>query len=68
MASDNLATQVHERLTSATKDYPWVQDMLTGERSGQHLDTAIMIGGLTALCGGIIEALGLLADQIGQDR
>jgi hypothetical protein len=64
MTSHNLTTEVHEILTSATKDYPWVQDMLIGQRSGTHLDTAIMIGGLTALCGGIIEALGLIAKTL----
>jgi hypothetical protein len=66
MTSHDLPAQVNEILTSATKEYPWVHGMLSGEPGG-HLDTAIMLGGLTALCGGILEALALIAENINAD-
>lgn len=60
-----LKTEVHERLVNATKDQQWVQDLLAGnEPSLSELDAVLVLGGLTALAGGVIDALQLLASEL----
>jgi hypothetical protein len=60
-----LKSEVHERLANATKDQQWVQDLLAGnEPDLAELDAMLVLGGLTALAGGVIDALQLLASEL----
>ena len=60
-----LKSEVHERLVNATKDQQWVQDLLAGnEPDLAELDATLVLGGLTALAGGVIDALQLLASEL----
>lgn len=60
-----IKTEVHERLVNATKRDQWVQDLLAGnEPDLAELDAVLVLGGLTSLAGGIIDALQLLAAEL----
>jgi len=60
-----LKTEVHERLVNATKEQQWVQDLLAGnEPDLGEADPVLVLGGLTALAGGVIDALQLLAAEL----
>jgi hypothetical protein len=60
-----LKSEVHERLVNATKDQQWVQDLLAGDEPDlAELDAVLVLGGLTALAGGVIDALQLLASEL----
>jgi hypothetical protein len=60
-----LKTEVHERLINATKEQQWVHDLLAGnEPDLDEADPVLVLGGLTALTGGIIDALQLLAAEL----
>jgi hypothetical protein len=62
-----LKTEVHERLVNATKEQQWVQDLLAGnEPDLAEVDPVLVLGGLTALAGGMIDALQLLAAVLEQ--
>ncbi|HTZ62516.1 MAG TPA: hypothetical protein VMB51_00255 [Solirubrobacteraceae bacterium] len=60
-----LKSEVHERLVNATQRDQWVQDLLAGnEPNLAELDAVLVLGGLTSLTGGIIDALQLLAAEL----
>ncbi len=60
-----LKAEVHERLVNATKRDQWVQDLLAGnEPDLAELDAVLVLGGLTSLAGGVIDALQLLAAEL----
>jgi hypothetical protein len=60
-----LKSEVHERLVNATKRDQWVQDLLAGnEPNLAELDAVLVLGGLTSLAGGVIDALQLLAAEL----
>lgn len=60
-----LKAEVHERLVNATTRDQWVQDLLAGnEPNLAELDVVLVLGGLTSLAGGVIDALQMLAAEL----